>query len=63
MITSGQNGWIAPEPAAASILLGLEALRGADAAALGLAARTAVEPFTYASQARAFASVYRLLQR
>ena len=54
---------LVPEPAAAPIVLGLEALRDADPAELGLAARKAAEPFTYTSQAQAFASLYRLLKR
>lgn len=61
LIENGINGWVAREVTAVAIAEGLDRLRGADAGALGLAARASAEPHTHAAQAAAFEAIYRRL--
>lgn len=62
VVSHGETGWILENPEdPAAIANGLEALRNAEPARMAERARAAVRPFTFASQVRAFADLYRTL--
>ncbi len=62
VVRHGETGWILENPEdAAAIAGGLEALRNADRATITDRSRTTVQPFTFATQVRAFADLYRTL--
>jgi UDP-glucose:(heptosyl)LPS alpha-1,3-glucosyltransferase len=63
IVRPGDNGWVVDEVAADPIARGLTALRDAPAGGWSARARTAVEGFTYAAQAKAFTTLYERLRR
>lgn len=62
VIRHDETGWILEDPEDPEAMAnGMAALRDADRAGIAERARASVRPFTFASQVRAFADVYRTL--
>jgi UDP-glucose:(heptosyl)LPS alpha-1,3-glucosyltransferase len=63
VIDHGRNGWVVPVPSGDAIAEGLRGLRAGSVADLGMNARAAAEPYTYAAQADRLEALYRALKR
>jgi len=61
VVGDGVSGAVVATPTPEEIARGLREIRDGDAGRLGVAAREAAEPFTYAAQVEGLEEVYRRL--